>query len=124
MGFTPVLSRLLNRVFHPEPIAWPPPRTFTPHETWLLEQWYEHRLFKSEHRVEGSGGLYDGIGWSLKAYLERYATEPVAISKMDMLQFLRGKDCRVVSTWMGIRVFGVQRVLLGNSKWGIHLGDG
>lgn len=91
------------------------PRELSVHELWLLDGWYNDRLWKNTGYRAKAATLYDGFGWSLKKYCRRYAVESEAISISDMMRFLIGKGHRIEAGLGHIYVVGVESVLFGKA---------
>ena len=110
-----LFSQFLRRGARTEPVAVTSSRAFSAHERWLLERWYDEKLWKNAGYRANAAKLYDGFGWSLKKFTRRHAVEHEAISISDMIQFLIDKGHRVELGDRRAYVVGVEAVLFGRA---------
>lgn len=108
-------SQFMRHPARTEPVVVTSSRELSAHEFWLLERWYDEKLWKNAGYRAKAAKLYDGLGWSLKKFSRRHAVEHEAISISDMIQFLNDKGHRIELGDRHVYVVGVEAVLFGRA---------
>jgi hypothetical protein len=97
-------------------------KVLTPHEQWLLDEWYTRKVAKYHEAEQESDELYNGfIGSTFKRFMNNNATEDVNVTQAEMEQMLTNKGHRSNMVCGKLHFYGVRIVLHGDvsqGNWG------